>query len=98
MTTVSDEFTVPLFRAHHREAHDCENEAAWWKASRCPSWRSRSARGDGGGRETGDSQREYPQGWPRGVRSCGQQVPVGGVDQLSLSGRLHPLHWNAPTV
>jgi len=54
--------------------------------------------GDAGGRETGDSQREYPQGRPRGVQYCGQQVPVGGVDQLSLSGRLYPLHWNAPTV
>jgi hypothetical protein len=32
-TTASDEFTVPLFRAE-REAHDCEDEAAWWKASR----------------------------------------------------------------
>ena len=29
----SDEFSVPLFRAE-REAHDCEDEAAWWKASR----------------------------------------------------------------
>ena len=33
MTTASDEFSVPLFRAE-REAHDCEDEAAWWKASR----------------------------------------------------------------
>jgi hypothetical protein len=28
---VSDEFTVPLCRGHHREAHRCGNEAAWWK-------------------------------------------------------------------
>ena len=27
---VGDEFTVPLCRAHHRELHDCGNEAAWW--------------------------------------------------------------------
>jgi len=27
---VSDEFTVPLCRAHHREVHRCGNEAAWW--------------------------------------------------------------------
>jgi hypothetical protein len=28
---VSDEFTVPLCRGHHREAHCCGDEAAWWK-------------------------------------------------------------------
>jgi hypothetical protein len=27
---VSDEFTVPLCRAHHREVHRCGDEAAWW--------------------------------------------------------------------
>jgi ERF superfamily len=28
---VSDEFTVPLCRGHHREAHRAGDEAAWWK-------------------------------------------------------------------
>jgi hypothetical protein len=28
---VSDEFTVPLCRGHHREVHRCRDEAAWWK-------------------------------------------------------------------
>jgi hypothetical protein len=28
---VSDEFTVPLCRGHHREVHRCDDEAAWWK-------------------------------------------------------------------
>ncbi|MGC2079400.1 MAG: ERF family protein [Xanthobacteraceae bacterium] len=28
---VSDEFTVPLCRGHHREVHRCCDEAAWWK-------------------------------------------------------------------
>jgi hypothetical protein len=27
---VSDEFTVPLCRGHHREIHHCGDEAAWW--------------------------------------------------------------------
>jgi hypothetical protein len=27
---VSDEFTVPLCRGHHREVHRCGDEAAWW--------------------------------------------------------------------
>jgi hypothetical protein len=27
---VSDEFTVPLCRMHHREIHRCSDEAAWW--------------------------------------------------------------------
>jgi hypothetical protein len=30
---VSDEFTVPLCRGHHREAHHCADEAAWWHRS-----------------------------------------------------------------
>lgn len=28
---VSDEFTVPLCRGHHRELHQAGNEAAWWE-------------------------------------------------------------------
>jgi hypothetical protein len=28
---VSDEFSVPLCRGHHREVHRCGDEAAWWK-------------------------------------------------------------------
>jgi hypothetical protein len=28
---VSDEFTVPLCRGHHREVHRCRDEAAWWQ-------------------------------------------------------------------
>ena len=27
---VSDEFTVPLCRSHHREVHRCSDESAWW--------------------------------------------------------------------
>jgi hypothetical protein len=27
---VSDEFTVPLCRTHHREIHRCGNEELWW--------------------------------------------------------------------
>jgi hypothetical protein len=28
---VSDEFTVPLCRGHHREVHRCGDEATWWR-------------------------------------------------------------------
>ncbi len=28
---VSDEFTVPLCRGHHRELHRCREEADWWR-------------------------------------------------------------------
>ena len=31
---VSDEFTVPLCRGHHREVHGCGDEVAWWWKSR----------------------------------------------------------------
>ena len=27
---VSDEFTVPICRTHHRELHRAGDEAAWW--------------------------------------------------------------------
>ena len=30
---VSDEFTVPLCRGHHREVHHCGDEPAWWHRS-----------------------------------------------------------------
>ena len=30
---VSDEFTVPLCRGHHRGVHRCGDEAAWWKSA-----------------------------------------------------------------
>jgi len=29
---VSDEFTVPLCRGHHREVHRCGDESRWWRA------------------------------------------------------------------
>jgi hypothetical protein len=28
---VSDHFTVPICRLHHRELHRCGNERAWWQ-------------------------------------------------------------------
>jgi hypothetical protein len=31
---VSDEFTVPLCRVHHRAVHRSADESAWWKAAR----------------------------------------------------------------
>jgi hypothetical protein len=31
---VSDEFTVPVCRAHHREIHRCSNEGSWWRNTR----------------------------------------------------------------
>ena len=31
---VSDEFTVPVCRAHHREIHRCGDEESWWRSTR----------------------------------------------------------------
>jgi hypothetical protein len=40
---VSDEFTVPLCRGHHREVHHCCDEAVWWqRASIDPSASART--------------------------------------------------------
>jgi hypothetical protein len=30
---VSDEFTVPLFRVHHRDLHRNSDEKKWWEAA-----------------------------------------------------------------
>jgi hypothetical protein len=64
----SDEFTVPLCRAHHREAHRVSNEQDWWaKLGLAPLkvarrlWR----RSHGGDRLAG---------WSRGRR--GSAVPL----------------------
>jgi ERF superfamily len=34
---VSDEFTVPLCRMHHREIHRCGDEGSWWRHARIDS-------------------------------------------------------------
>jgi len=40
---VSDEFTVPLCRGHHREVHRCGDEAVWWiKAGVDPNMAARA--------------------------------------------------------
>ncbi|HXW72112.1 MAG TPA: ERF family protein [Methylocella sp.] len=40
---VSDEFTVPLCRGHHREVHHCGDEVTWWsKAGIDPTVRARA--------------------------------------------------------
>ena len=41
---VSDEFTVPLCRGHHRQLHQTGNEKAWWEnlQDQCSRDRSRS--------------------------------------------------------
>ncbi|MGA8003554.1 MAG: single-stranded DNA-binding protein, partial [Pseudolabrys sp.] len=31
---VSDEFTVPLCRGHHRQVHQTGNEEVWWESLR----------------------------------------------------------------
>ena len=41
---VSDEFTVPLCRGHHRQVHQTGNEVAWWEmlTDQCAGDRKRS--------------------------------------------------------
>ena len=36
---VSDEFTVPLCRDHHRQLHQAGNEVAWWEGLKINPWR-----------------------------------------------------------
>ena len=37
---VSDEFTVPLCRGHHRQLHQVGDEVAWWTGKKSMRWRS----------------------------------------------------------
>jgi len=36
---VSDEFTVPLCRGHHRQLHQVGDEVAWWESQKLIHWR-----------------------------------------------------------
>ncbi|MGB7620017.1 MAG: Rad52/Rad22 family DNA repair protein [Pseudolabrys sp.] len=36
---VSDEFTVPLCRGHHRQLHQAGNEVAWWETLKSMRWK-----------------------------------------------------------
>ena len=40
---VSDQFTVPLCRGHHREVHRCGDEATWWSKAGVDAIASRRA-------------------------------------------------------
>jgi hypothetical protein len=40
---VSDEFTVPLCRTHHREIHHCGDETAWWSRQHLDPLRTAAA-------------------------------------------------------
>jgi hypothetical protein len=42
---VSDEFTVPLCRVHHRELHRGSDEKEWWEAANKSRWRLLSGYG-----------------------------------------------------
>jgi len=53
---VSDEFTVPLCRGHHRQLHQAGDEVAWWKTANIDAlevakglWEQTHASGDGNG-------------------------------------------------
>jgi len=37
---VSDEFTVPLCRGHHRQLHQAGNEVAWWETLKIDALRT----------------------------------------------------------
>ena len=70
---VSDEFTVPMCRGHHREVHRCGDEAAWWQkagidptiAARIlwldthPLVKQREAAGTNGAPDTGEVRPNY---------------------------------------
>jgi hypothetical protein len=57
-----------------------------------------SGLGDTGRSQARHRQREHTLGWPGGVQRRGQQISPGGVDQLSVPGRLYSLCRHAPPI
>ena len=58
---VSDEFTVPLCRGHHREFHQAGNEEDWWENIRSTHLRSQNSFGS----KTTFKERQYWHGQSR---------------------------------
>lgn len=74
---VSDEFTVPLCRGHHREVHRCSDEAAWWRSA--------------GVDPTGTARALWLETHPLSVtpetRVCGTQEQTAGLKPWRLKWR-----------
>jgi hypothetical protein len=74
---VSDEFTVPLCRIHHRTAHSTGNEAAWWEDLNIDS----IAIAQGLWEETRDKRRHHAVIAPTRVLDAEQQgEPIASVN------------------
>ena len=72
---VSDEFTVPLCRGHHREVHRCGDEAAWWRNAKVDPtvtartlWLETHPPASGRDRMDGKSAASRPEVAPRAVQ------------------------------
>jgi hypothetical protein len=84
---VSDEFTVPLCRGHHREVHCCGEEAAWWqKVGLDPTiaaralWLETHPLATGGDRST-DHVAEPPVAHPRTAQTSNMIGESAAVEQ-----------------
>jgi ERF superfamily protein len=71
---VSDEFTVPVCRVHHRELHSHGDEAAWWKRIEIDPllvalelWQYTRANGSAGGVDEGSEKTTPPDDFRPGV-------------------------------
>ena len=101
---VSDEFTVPLCRGHHREVHRCGDEAAWWKNAGtirppCP----RAVAGDASAAATPDKmgtegatsvatrhRPEKSQAWSAGQQTGPElQNEANNLDSINLVRSMH---------
>ena len=78
---VSDEFTVPLCRGHHRELHRCGDEAAWWnKAGIDPTVPARALWLESHPLSSGDDQSRIEPGQPIKRVSTDRTKPISEVD------------------
>jgi hypothetical protein len=79
---VSDEFTVPLCRGHHREVHRCGDEPVWWqKTGADPAAAARAL-----------WLKTHPLPTARGVETLARSQPTADANSGSQPRAARPMH------
>ena len=89
---VSDEFTVPVCRVHHRELHRQGDEAAWWAKVHIDPLQSRSGSGSTRGSMAMDSRQQAKASRRRSLQR--QRTCQFKIERVRTTMR--PPMWRAP--
>src|SRR5262249_15908317 len=99
---VSDEFTVPLCRLHHRELHRSRNEPLWWKTARIDPiqiarglWEATRAKGAPPRPAIADKP-PSPSGSPASPPPAGETPPQGRAAKQARVGQDAPADASRP--